>query len=351
MHLPTTRFAPSLTSLKTKVKSTTAHIVTATAIVALALVTTSCGNDEPTPQEKISRDMVFNTTLHEVRLGDGVPLDINVSLRWKIDDYAQFSEQFPSPEQFDSLVLAPRGMELASKVANNYNNVDSVFTTDRKRFINEMKAYMLNHLGESGIEIKEVIVSDVKFPSSFTTAMEQLALQERELERIRKQSEIDLEQSIAAQQQAQEDGKVDMAKAEMNAKVQRINAETEKSIRENRLAQAETQKQVSKLQTQAQAEKQERLAEADLKKQKELKKLEIEHQKEVDQLAIAKQKELDALVFSQDMQMAQLCSENPNYANYMVNKELASKVQIAVLPSTQDASVFSGLLNNGVSQR
>lgn len=330
--------------------STTSALILS-AIIILALLTTSCSEKTQTPPEKISRDMVFNTQLDEVRLGDGVPLDIAVSIRWRVEDYAQFSEQFPEPEQFDSLVLAPRGMELASKVANNYNNVDSVFTGYRKMFIDEMKSYLLNHLGENGVEIKEVIVSDVQFPSSFTDAMEQLALQERELERIRKQSEIELERSIAAQQQAQEDGKVNMAKAEMNAKVQRINAQTEKSIRENRLAQAETEKQVSRLQTQAQAEKQERLAEADLKRQKEQKKLEAEHQEELDKLAIAKQKELDQLVFNQDMQMAQLCSENPTYANYMVNKELASKVQIAVLPSTQDASVFSGLLSNGVSQR
>lgn len=295
--------------------------------------------------------MVYNTTLHEIRLGDGVPLMIDVSVRWKIEDFAAFSSQFESPQLFDSLVLSPREMELANKVANRYLNVDSVFTSQRPKFINEVKESFINHLGEEGISIKEVIVSDLKFPVSYTTAMEQLALQEQELERIRKQSTVELEKSIAAKQQAEEDGKVAMAKAEMNAKVQSINAETEKSIRQNRLAQAETEKQVSKLQAEAQAQKQERLAEADLKRQREFKALEITNQKEMDKVAFEKQKDMDGLVFSQDLQMAKLCQENPAYANYMVNKELASKVQIAVLPSTGDASVFSGLLNNGMTQR
>jgi len=320
-------------------------------LVSLSVVSlNSCKNKTKVP-EKVSHDMVYNSFLNEIRLGDGVPLNLHVSVRWKILDFEAFSSQFETPQQFDSLVLNSREMEIANTVANQYLNVDSVFTSQRHKFILDVKNSFLAQLGEPDIEIKEVIVSDLKFPLSYTGAMEQLAMQERELESIRKQSLIELEKSIAAKQQAEEDGKVSMAKAEMNAKVQNINAETEKSIRQNRLAQAETEKQVSKLQAEAQAQKQERLAEADLKRQREFKKLEIENQKSSDQLAIQKQKEMDELVFSQDMQMAKLCMENPAYANYMVNKELASKVQIAVLPSTGDASVFSGLLNNGMAQK
>lgn len=332
--------------MKTNQKLTTLYLI----ISLVVLSFTSCKNKAKVP-EKVSHDMVYNSHLNEIRLGDGVPLDLSVSVRWKILDFEAFSSQFSSPDEFDSLVLNSREMEIANTVANEYLNVDSVFTSQRHAFILDVKNNFLAQLGEPGIEIKEVIVSDLKFPTSYTSAMEQLAMQERELESIRKQSLIELEKSIAAKQQAEEDGKVAMAKAEMNAKVQNINAETEKSIRQNRLAQAETEKQVSKLQAEAQAQKQERLAEADLKRQREFKKLEIENQKEVNQLAVEKQKDMDALVFNQDMQMAKLCMENPAYANYMVNKELASKVQIAVLPSTGDASVFSGLLNNGMAQK
>lgn len=321
-------------------------------LFSLTLLTSfsSCNQKKDIPKT-ISYDLVYNSKLSDIRLGDGVPLDLSISVRWKIEDYESFSNQFSSPDDFDTLVLESREMELANSVANDFLNVDSVFTSQRHKFIGQLKQRLLNELGEPGIAIKEVIISDLKFPISYTGAMEQLAMQDRELERIRKQSVIDLEKSIAAKQQAEEDGKVAMAKAEMNAKVQNINAETEKSIRQNRLAQAETEKQVSKLQAQAQAEKQQLLAEADVKRKRAFNQLEIENQKEADALAVQKQKDLDALVFNQDMQMAKLCMENPAYANYMVNKELASKVQIAVLPSTGDASVFSGLLNQGMAQK
>ncbi|HAW21271.1 MAG TPA: hypothetical protein DCX14_13910 [Flavobacteriales bacterium] len=212
--------------------------VTTTLSIALLATTflTSCDKKETKIPAKVSKDMVFNTTISEVRLGDGVPLNIDVSVRWKIQDFEAFSSQFDSPESYDSLVLATRESEIANKVANQYMNVDSVFTSQRHQFINQVKGTFASQLGESGIEIKEVIVSNLKFPENYTNAMEQLAMQEQELERIRKQSLIDLEVSMAAKKQAEEDGKVTMAKAEMNAKVQKINAETEKSIRQNRLA-------------------------------------------------------------------------------------------------------------------
>jgi hypothetical protein len=43
--------------------------------------------------------------------------------------------------------------------------------------------------------------------------------------------------------------------------------------------------------------------------------------------------------------------ENPAYASFMVNKELASKVQIAVLPSGSDANVFGDLLKQGIKSK
>ena len=93
------------------------------------------------------------------------------------------------------------------------------------------------------------------------------------------------------------------------------------------------------------------MAEVQLKNQRDQKLLEVKHQRDLDMAEIEKQKQMEGLEFDQDMKMAKLCTENPAYANYMVNKELASKVQIAVLPSNQDASVFSGLLNNSTASR
>lgn len=323
------------------------------ALLLSCISMTSCTGKRNTAEapKEISLDQVFTTNLHGIRLGDGVPLGMQLSVRWKIEDYASFCDQFASPGSYDSLILGPRQKELASKVSNTYKNVDSVFTSQRHGYVETMKKYLLDNLGEDGVIIKEVIVSSLSFPTSYTTAREQMAMQERELERIRKESIVALERAKAAKEQANSQGEVDMVQARMTAQVEQINAETEQSRRKSELARAETQKQVARLQAEADAEKMNLLAQADLKKQRELKAMQLEDQRKKNQVELDKQKGLDGLTFSKDMQMAKLCSDNPVYASYMVNKELASKVQIAVLPSGQDASVFNGLLGNQLSSK
>lgn len=56
--------------------------VTTTLSIALLATTflTSCDKKETKIPAKVSKDMVFNTTISEVRLGDGVPLNIDVIL-------------------------------------------------------------------------------------------------------------------------------------------------------------------------------------------------------------------------------------------------------------------------------
>ncbi len=319
--------------MKTFIKKTTQFMV-AIAIVTAVVTISSCG-EKKAKAVKVSKDYVHNTILRKVRLGDGIPLAINLSVRWKIEDYANFSTQFASANQFDSLILSPRKFELANNVSNTYLNVDTLFNSQRQEFITDLKSYIKNNLGEEGITIKEVIVSDIIFPKTFLDSKEKIALQEQEMETIRKQSAINVERAEANKLQTLADGQVAMKQAEVEAKVQKIKAETEKSVRASRLAKAETQKQVDKLKAQADATRKKLLAKARLEEKTDLKDLDI---KKKDQMA--------QMEFNNDMRMAKLCTDNPTYATYMVNKELASKVQIAVLPSGQDASVFNGLLGN-----
>ncbi len=317
------------------------------AICGLALLA-SC---EQTSDEVIRQQVVSQTTLTNVRLADGIPLRIDVSTRWEIQNKDRFEDQFQSRTNYDSLVLFPRQLELANNVSNQYQNVDSVFTTQKHKFITDLKQYITENLGEEGIQINEVIIANIKFPPTYTKAKEKLAMQDQELKRIRKQSSIDLENAEAKKEQTSAQGEVSMAAAIMDAKVQKINAETEKSRRRSELARAETQKQVAEKQAEADARRQVLLAKADLERQTDLKNLDIQKQRDLNKVSLEQKNDMEILQFSQDMKMAKLCNDNPVYATYMVNKELASKVKIAVLPSGQNASVFQGFLENGMATK
>ncbi len=306
--------------------------------ILLTSIFSSC-NKQPEVIAKVSQDYVHNSTLEKVRLGDGIPLAIKISVRWKIEDYNNFVKQFPNADKFDSLVLAPRKLELANNISNKYPSVDTLFNTHRHKFISELKSYLKSNLGKEGIVIKEVIVSDIIFPQTFLKSKEKLALQQQELQTIKKQSAIDVQRAKSNTLRAEANGKVNVTKAKVDAKLQQIKAETEKSIRASRLAKAETEKQVSKLREQSDATRKKLLAKASLKGKIDLRDMELSRKKQVQQME-----------FDSDMRMAKLFSDNPVYATYMVNKELASKVQIAVLPNNQDASVFNSLLGKTSSK-
>lgn len=293
-----------------------------------------------------NRSYVSKTVLKNIRLGDGVPLDIYLSIRWGIKDQEKFYDQYFNITEFDSLILQPRQNEIASLVSNNYLSVDSVFTCHRERYLNDIKSSLKNKLGEGEVDIREVIISRLIFPRSFTTAMEQVGYKEREIEAIRQISIIDLEKAIAEEEKATADGKVKIAKALMEGKVEQINAETEKHRRLNRLAKAETESRINEMNAKDDAKRLRVLAKAEAEKKRLFSQVMVLERKDLKDIEIQKQKELDKLKFDKELDMAKLCSENPAYATFLVNKEIASKIQIAVLPSGTGGGMIDNLLQN-----
>ncbi len=311
------------------------------AIICCMLALASCNNSK----EKTKTQVLSQTILKNVRLADGVPLNIQVSTRWEIENESIFKTQFKNRANYDSLVLFPRELELANNISNRYNNVDSVFTSQRHVFINNLKTYLTENLGEKGIKINEVIVADVVFPVKYTNAKEKLAMQDQELKRIRKQSLIELQATEARKEQTKAQGEVDMEKALTTAKVEKINAKTEESRRKSMLARAETEKQVAEKKAESDARRKVLLARAELEKMNDLKNLEVQKKKDFNKLALENKFEIRNAEFNNDIRMAKLCNDNPVYAKYMINKELASKVKIAVVPAGENKNVFSDLLN------
>lgn len=313
-----------------------------TFIVTLSFLFTNC-SDVP---EFSKMDQVHSVRLPKVRLGDGVPLSVDLAIRWKPENPRELLSQFDSPEAFGNSILTPRSLELVNAASNAFPSIDSVFAVHRQWYISELKNELMENLGEKGITIKEVIVSNLIFPESYTSAMEKVGLQKQELERIRQQNILDIERADANRKKAEADAQVQIAKAESDAKVQKIQAKTEESRRKIELAKAETEAQISRKQAQAEAERQRLLAKADLEKQRDLKDLDIQKQKDLVGVNVEKQRLMDKADMERQLEMARVYQENPVYANFVVNKELAGKVEIAVLPTGGDSNVLGSFLNN-----
>ena len=307
-------------------------------VIAIILTVTACNQPKNTNLEL--RDQLFNANLQSVRLGDGVPLNLDVAIRWKINDMVEFHTQFAHPRSFDTLILAPRSREIANEVSNSFTSVDSVFGPWRQKYIQALKVAFKDGLGETGLSIEEVIIPDIYFPKTYTNALEASGMKERELEAIRERNDVDIAAAEANRKKAIADGEVMIEQARMEGKLQQIQAKTEETRRRTELAKAETQRQVSEKQSFAEARKAELLAEADVAKVRALKKAEADHKRELEMIEVEKKKAMDKVGIDKELEIAKICASNPTYASYMVNKELASKVQIAVLPSNVNGNLF-----------
>ena len=315
-------------------------------LVCITMLSFGCGKKSSQP----STDVVYSVRLPDLRLGDGVPLSLDVFLRWAVDRPNVFYSQFPDAQSFNTSVMYPRAMEMGGQIANGFASVDSVFSTQREAFLATMKQALEESLGEEGMVMKEVIVSNVLFPESYTDAMEKVGLQRQLIEGIQQEKRIAIERAEANKEKAQANAKVAIAEAEAEGKVAQINAQTEESHRKSELAKAETAAQITRKQAQAEADRNRLLAKAELEQKTDHKNLDLARQQEMDDLEIAKSKKARRTELEDQIEFATVVQANPNFANFLINRELASKVGIAVLPTGSDPNVFSGLLNQGVKK-
>lgn len=294
----------------------------------------------------LKSDQVFQASLADIRLGDGVPLGFNLTVRWRVEDSREFLKQFPTAERYGDLVMKARAKEAANRVANSYPSVDAVFRGDRGRFVQDVKGALTSRLADRSIAIKEVILSDIVFPQKFTEALEQIALKDRELESIKERGVVDVANAKAEEQKAEAEGQVTIKNAGIEARVAEINAKTEEKRRASLLAKAETEAQITERNARAEAARKRLLAEAEADRERNLARARLEEQKSLKDLEVQKRRELDAVALDKDKASAQLCATNPFYASFLINRELASKVQIAVLPMGSDGNYLNGLLQN-----
>ena len=298
---------------------------------------------------EIARDRVYQTTLSKVQLADGVPLDVTLTVRWRIDDVERFLRQFSDPQMYTDQVLQPKAHELARQVANTYKDVDEVFTTRREHFVQALKRTSLEGLGEAGVVIHAVSVQDITFPKKYTDAMETVAMKERELEQIRQQGVADLERSKAEEKKAAAEGEVQIVRARAAGSVAAIEAEAEAHRRVSALAKAETEAQVKERGAQAEAKRSQLVAQTEAERMRDLADVEVEKTRKLKDVEVARLRETDALAQKRQQALAELVATNPAYATYLVNKELASKVSIAVLPVGTNTSVLGDLLKGAMT--
>lgn len=256
-----------------------------------------------------------------VRLADGVPLQVSLHLRWDIEDPKHFYATYDSISGFVQHVMQPKIMEALGNMAFEYASVDSVFGTQRPLFLADMRQSILSLCQSDGIKIREVVVPGIGFPGTYVEAMEQAGLQRQELEAIRRAIILETAQAEKERKMTEVRARIQVAQEEANAKIQEIQTRGEERRRAAELARAETQAQLDYKKAMTDAERQRALNQTELEKLTGLKELEVQKTQQMNASDIQKQTEL-----------AKIYSGNPDYASFIIDKELATNVGVAILP-------------------
>jgi regulator of protease activity HflC (stomatin/prohibitin superfamily) len=298
------------------------------------LIWCQCTNTPSTAHLDNEPERTTRFKIEQVRLHDGVPLVINADLHWQISDPAVFGRYHAAPDSFPKWIMLPRAQEALREYAHNFHSVDSVFFAQRTYFLKGAKQNLIETLQKDGIVINDVLITSVEFPQTYVAAMEAAGLQRQEMERIKRQTAIAIAEAEGERKKTEAKSLIAIAQEQANAKVRDIQASTENKRRESELNRAETEVQLEAKKTITAAER-----------QRELNKVELEKVAGQNDLVIQKTTKLDQAEVTRNKELAKVYQDHPEYANFVVNKELASKVSIAVVPPGQDQSVLNRFLD------
>lgn len=298
----------------------------------LALLLSQCTRFN-TPNQPDDAQRLAHFQVSHIRLHDGVPLHLAFDLRWQISDPAAFEPLHMAPDSFQKTVMLPRAQEALRSLAHRFHSVDSVFFSQRSHFLQSAKDALHTTLQHDGIVVQEIVVISLNFPESYVSAMEAAGLQRQELERIKRQTTIAVAEAEAERRKTEAQSRVQIAQEEANARMRDIQASGEERRRAAEVARAETEVQIEAKKAVIAADRQRQMNQVDLEKATQHQALALEKVRQTDEAEILRTREL-----------AKVYGENPNYGGFLVNKELAGKVSIAVLPANQDQGVLSRFL-------
>jgi regulator of protease activity HflC (stomatin/prohibitin superfamily) len=263
-----------------------------------------------------------------------VPLVINADLHWQVSDPAIFDRYHAAPDSFPKWIMLPRAQEVLREYAHNFHSVDSVFFAQRTFFLKGAKQSLVESMQKDGVLVNDVLITSVEFPQSYVSAMEAAGLQRQEMERIKRQTAIAIAEAEGERKKTEAKAQIEIAQEMANAKVRDIQASTENKRRESELNRAETEVQLEAKKTITAAER-----------QRQLDKVELEKVAGQNDLVVQKTQKLDQAEIDRNRELAKVYQEHPEYANFVVNKELAGKVSIAVVPPGQDQTVLNRFLD------
>lgn len=303
-----------------------------------------------------TRERVFTTALPSekkegadllnVQAREGLTIGLAVSVRYRLDarrlDYIHNNLQ----DNLESEMVKPTIATAFRDLAPNYT-VRDIFAAKRDEVRNRAAQTISKTLGADGIEVKEVMLRDIKLPPEYAKGLEGLLLKEQENDRLSVETDIQQKQVRIAELEADADKAREVKQAEGAAQVRVLQAKAESDAMQYTLPLKQKQIEQSRLEAQARKEATIKNAEAEAEAKVIDSKAELQRR---NLLADAEANRIRVTAAADAERMrseAVVLKQNPMLINKIMAEKLSDKIQIMMVP-TDGKFFFNDLFHNAM---
>ncbi|HUB00736.1 MAG TPA: SPFH domain-containing protein [Terracidiphilus sp.] len=273
-----------------------------------------------------------NKHVLDVQSREGLDIGLGVTVRYRLDPNQLSSIQAHLPQPADQQLVPPVVASAWRQLAPEYT-VREIFSTKREEIRSLAAAIITRKLAADGIDVEEVMLSDIQLPPQYAQGLEGLLLKEQQYDQMGVLTDIQQKQVRIAELQAEAEAAQKVKQAEGDAQARVVEAKGESDAMQYTLPLKEKQIEQSKLEAEARKEATIENAQADA--QAKVIDSQAEEQRR-DMLAQAEANRIKLLAAADATQMASegaLLNKSPLLIDKIIAEKLSDKIRLVMVPN------------------
>jgi len=268
----------------------------------------------------------------DVQSREGLDIGLGVTVRYRLDPSKLSTVQARLPQPADKQVVPPVVASAWRELAPQYT-VREIFSTKREEVRSRAAGIIAKKLGADGIDVEEVMLSDVQLPPEYAKGLEDLLLKEQQDDQMSVDTDIRQKQVKIAELQAEAEAAQKVKEAEGDARSKVVEAKGEADAMQYTLPLKQKQIEQSKLEAEARKEATIQNAEADAEAKVIDSKAELQRRNLLADAEASRIKLVAAANAERMASEAQLLNKSPLLINKIVAERLSDKIQVLMVPS------------------
>jgi regulator of protease activity HflC (stomatin/prohibitin superfamily) len=267
-----------------------------------------------------------------VQSREGLNIGLAVTVRYRLDPNKLDSVQAHMPQPVDKELVPPVVASAWRELTPEYT-VREIFSSRREEVRSRAATIITRKLGNDGIVVEEVMLSEIQLPEEYAKGLEGLLLKEQQDDQMGVETDMQQKQVRIAELQAEAEEAQKVKQAEGDAQSKVVEAKGEADAMQYTLPLKQKQIEQSKLEAEARKEATIQNAEADAQAKVIDSKAELERR---NLLADAEASRVRLMAKANAERMtseAELLNKSPLLINKIVAERLSDKIQVVMVPS------------------